>query len=194
MEKIKRIFCGFNLFYLTIYIPIALMTYIPQWYSFNCHLHPNCNFIGYSNALKCIDELTDFFLHMNPLSTDWTTKEKLHLAEVREILDIMALVAILCVILLVITFKRSRISTYALINIVIILSLLLLIPFFKTFWVKIFHPIFFDNNLWRTDYLDRSFYIMPGIFFKYSMIFLITVSSILNACVWLCFKKWKYIS
>lgn len=189
MDKIKNTFFGFSLFYLTLYIPIAFMTYIPQWYIFNCKFHPRCNFIGYSNSLKYIDELTDFFLHKNPLPIDWTPKEKLHLAEVREMLDVLAIVTIICIFLLIITFNRSKISTYALINLVIILSLLLLIPFFRTFWVKIFHPLFFDNNLWKNNYLDRSFYIMPRIFFKHSMIFLITVSSLLNAFTWFFFKK-----
>ncbi len=69
------------MFYLTLYLPIALMSYCPQWYAFNCNLHPRCKFIGYSNALRYIDELTGFFLHRNSLTNDWTSKERLHLVE-----------------------------------------------------------------------------------------------------------------
>ena len=191
MKRIKNTLLGCSLFYLTLYLPIALMTYFPQWYTFNCKLHPRCEVIGYSSALKCIDELIDFFLHKNLLSAEWTVKEKLHLAEVRDILDVLAIIAFSCIILLISFFKRSKMPTYALINIVIILSLLVLLPFFKTFWVKIFHPLFFNNDLWKNNYFDRSFYIMPGVLFKHALIFLIAFASLLNGTIWLSFKRLK---
>ncbi len=191
MKRIKNKLPGFSLFYLSLYIPIVLMTYFPQWYTFNCKLHPRCEVIGYSNALKYIDELISFFLHKSILSGEWTLKEKLHLAEVRDILDVLAIIAFSCIILLIASFKRAKISTCALVNLVIILSLLVLLPFFKTFWVKIFHPLFFDNDLWKNNYLDRSYYIMPGIFFKHSLIFFIAFSSLLNGIIWLFFKRFK---
>lgn len=189
MKKIKNIFSGLCLFYLTLYFPIASMSYCPQWYTLNCKFHKRCNYIGYSNALKYIDELTDFFLHKNSLQTGWTEKEKLHLEEVRTILDILAIVAGLCTALFIFTFNRSKPATFSIINLLIILCLLLLIPFFKTFWINIFHPLLFDNNLWRNNYLDRSYYIMPRIFFKHSMIALIFVSSLLNGSIWFAFRK-----
>lgn len=167
------------------------MTYFPQWYIFNCKLHPRCDYIGYPTALKHIDELTDFFLHKNILPNDWTVKEKLHLAEVRSILDFLSLIALIGIILLIISFNRYKIATFALVNILIILSMLLMVPFFNTFWIKIFHPLLFDNKLWWNNYLDRSFYIMPDSFFKYSIIFMIAFSFVLNLLVWLFFKRYS---
>jgi len=167
------------------------MAYFPQWYILNCKIHKRCNYIGYSNAIKYIDELTGFFLHKNSLQKGWTEKEKLHLEEVRAILDVLAIVAGLCTALFIFTFNRSKMATFSIINLLIVLCLLLLIPFFKTFWIKIFHPLLFDNNLWRNNYLDRSFYIMPRIFFKHSMIFLIFGSSLINGSIWFAFKKNK---
>lgn len=189
VKKVKNILLGGSLFYLTVYLPIVLMTYFTWWYTFNCQFHRRCTIIGYSNALRYIGELTDFFLHKNSLGAGWTAKEKLHLVEVRDILDALALIAVLCIVLLVFTFDRSKISTYALVNLVIVLLISLSLPFFKTFWTEIFHPLLFDNDLWKNNYLDRSFYLMPRIFFKHSMIFLISVLSLLNGIAWISFKK-----
>ena len=191
VRRIKSKIPGISLFYLSLYIPIALMAYFPQWYIFNCKFHHRFNLIGYSNSLKSIDELTVFFLHKNLLSGEWSGKEKVHLGEVRDIFDILAIIAFLCIVLLIVSFDRSKISTCASVNLVIILSLLVLLPFFKTFWANIFHPLVFDNDLWKNNYLDRSYYIMPGIFFKHSLIFLIALSSLLNGILWLSFKGFK---
>lgn len=179
------------MFYLCLYIPIALMAYYPQWYIFNCKLNPRCDFTGYPKVVKNIDELTDFFLHKNNLPGDWTVKEQLHLTEVRGILDFLAIMAVFGIILFIFSFNRFKIATFALINILIILSMLLVIPFFRTFWVKIFHPLLFDNKLWWTNHLDRSFYIMPEGFFKYSIIFMIAFSFVMNLLVWLSFKRYS---
>jgi len=179
------------LLYLSLYLPVALAAYCPQWYIFNCKLHPRCNYIGYPTALKHIHELTGFFLHKNILPGDWTPKEKLHLAEVRGILDTAALIAIMGIILFIFSFNRFKISAFALINLLIILSMLLVIPFFKTFWIKIFHPLLFDNKLWWNNSLDCSFYIMPESFFKNSIIFMIAFSFVLNVSVWMFFKRYS---
>jgi hypothetical protein len=166
------------------------MTYFPQWYTFNCKLHPRCDYIGYPLAQKYIHELTDFFLHKNDLPGNWTIKEKMHLTEVRDILDFLAVTAILCTVILILVFNRSYISKCALVNMIIILSLLLLLPFFKFFWLKIFHPLLFDNNLWKNNYRDCSYYIMPSSFFKHSIIFMVSFAAVLNGILWLYFKKY----
>ncbi|NIO81239.1 MAG: hypothetical protein GTN53_09740 [Candidatus Aminicenantes bacterium] len=189
MNKIKNVFFGLSLFYLTLYIPLAFMTYFPVWYTFNCHLHPNFNIIGLEKANQYIHELTGFFMHKDNLTSGWTYKEKLHLAEVRNLLDIMALIAFFCLILFIVTFNRKKLPGIALFNLIIIFSLLILLPFFNFFWVKIFHPLLFKNNFWRNYPLDRSFYIMPGVFFKHSMIFLISSASIINAIIWSVFRE-----
>ena len=167
------------------------MTYFPQWYIFNCKLHQRCKYIGYPTAVKHIHELTDFFRHKENLPSQWTIKEKLHLAEVRDIFDFLAIMAVIGIILFIISFNRFKIANFALVNILIILSMLLVIPFFRTFWIKIFHPLLFDNKLWWTNHLDRSFHIMPESFFKYSIIFMIAVSFALNVVVWLYFKRYS---
>jgi Protein of unknown function (DUF1461) len=184
MDKTKKIAFNLFLFYLTIYIPIAGMSYLPQWYSFICKLHPRCDFIGQEKAVILIDELTGFFIHQNDLSSEWTYKEKTHLWEVRNILNLLTVMAVIAAIGLILTFNKKHIAKAILINMAIIIALSTLLLFFKFFWTKIFHPLLFDNNLWKNNPFDKSFYIMPGVFFKYSVIAFFLGSLSINVIAW----------
>ncbi|MCP4152606.1 MAG: DUF1461 domain-containing protein [bacterium] len=188
-ERSKNIAFGVSWFYLTLYIPTALMAYLPQWYSLNFKLNSRCNIIGHTVAQQYIAELNRFLIHLSPLPDWWSAKEKLHLGEVRDMLDLLALLSVLCIVGVVTVFSRSKIYAYSLTNLAIILSLLIIIPFFETFWVNVFHPLLFDNDLWRTSFMDRSFYIMPGIFFKHSLILLITLAVTINGFFCFYFRK-----
>ena len=188
MAKIKGILLYISLFYLTVYIPLGLMIYFPQWYELNCNWHNRCKILGYDRSLKAIGELTDFFRHRGKLATRWTMKEKLHLAEVRGMFDKMFFGALVSVALLFWTFDRKRVPRYAFANGLIILSLILILPFFTRFWVEVFHPLLFDNDLWKNNPLDVSWYIMPRQFFKYSTVFLVAVCFLINFALWLVFR------
>ena len=60
----------------------------------------------------------------------------------------------------------------------LLLVCLLIMPFFQYFWMQIFHPLLFNNELWRTDRADISWYLMPREFFM-GVIGFIVVSSLL---------------
>jgi uncharacterized membrane protein len=160
------------------------MCYLPQWYTAICKLHPRCDFIGRENARILIDDLTGFFLHQNELPPIWTQKEKTHLSEVRSILDTLAAIFVVAVFGFVLTFNKKKITKTILVNMAIILALSTLLLFFKFFWVKVFHPLLFSNDFWMNTPYDRSFYIMPGVFFKYSMIAFFIGVFIINAVIW----------
>ena len=93
------------------------------------------------------------------------------------------------VLLLAFTYDRKKIGRFAIINAAIILSLLLVLPFFTTFWRDVFHPLLFKNNLWINNRYDLSFYIMPRQFFKYTVALLVALSVSLNVIIWLLFRK-----
>jgi uncharacterized membrane protein len=114
----------------------------------------------------------------------WTKKEKLHLGEVRDIFDNMFIIAIICVICLILTFDRLRVSRFAIVNASIIVALLVVLPFFTTFWRDVFHPLLFSNKLWMNNRFDLSFYIMPRQFFKYTTVLLIASGVLLNLAIW----------
>jgi hypothetical protein len=184
VSTLKGIILFPTLFYLTIYAPLVFIVYLPYWYKINCNWNERCDMIGYERAEKGFDDLTSFFLHKGELVSFWTKKEKLHLAEVREMFDKMFIFAIICVISLILTFDRGRVSRFAIANSAIILAFLVVLPFFTTFWREVFHPLLFNNQLWMNNRYDLSFYIMPRQFFKYTTVLLVASSVILNLAIW----------
>jgi hypothetical protein len=189
LNRLKSIFLFLSLFYITVYIPLVLIAYPPYWYRINCNWHPRCEKIGYDRAAKGINDLSSFFLHKGELVSFWTQKEKLHLAEVRDIFDKMFFISLLSIVILIVAGDRRLISKFAWINIGIIICFLLVLPFFGTFWRDIFHPLLFDNKLWLNNIFDLSYYLMPRQFFKYSLILLIFMSCFLNLAIWFLFRK-----
>ena len=189
LNRTKGIILFISLFYLTFYIPMSLTFYAPQWMKLNCNWHERCKIIGYDNAYRGIDELASYFRHRGGLESFWTVKEKTHLKEVRGMFDKMLIGGAFALVMLILTYDRRRVPRYALINAAIILSLLLILPFFTTFWRDIFHPLLFKNNLWMNNRYDLSFYIMPRQFFKYTIALLIAISVSVNIILWLALRK-----
>lgn len=189
IDRLKGTILFLSLFYLTFYIPMSLTFYAPLWMKLNCNWHDHCAIIGYENAYNGMEELASFFRHQGELDSFYTEKEKTHLTEVRGIFDRMFIIGVAAVILLALTYDRKRIGRYAIINAAIILSLLLVLPFFTTFWRDVFHPLLFSNNLWMNNRYDLSFYIMPRQFFKYTVALLVVLSVTLNIVVWLLCRK-----
>ncbi|MGB2691080.1 MAG: DUF1461 domain-containing protein [Thermodesulfobacteriota bacterium] len=193
LNRLKAIFLFISLLYLTFYIPMSLTFYMPQWMQFNCGLHNRCEVIGIERSENGILELASFFRHQGELDSFLTKKEKLHLKEVRGIFDKMFLVAVFSLIIIVTTYNRKIVSRYALINAVIIISLLAILPFFGAFWRDVFHPLLFDNDLWQNNKYDLSFYIMPRVFFKYTVGLLIILCFAINIAIWFSFRRKKSI-
>ena len=187
--KLKGIALFISLLYLTFYIPMSLTFYMPQWMKLNCGWHERCDKIGYDSAIRGIDELTAYFRHQGELQHFWTGKEKMHLEEVRGIFDKMLIVGLAAAVLIFLTFDRKRASRFALANAIIILSLLVVLPFFGTFWRDIFHPLIFKNDLWMNNRYDLSFYIMPRRFFMFTVALLIALCFGINAAIWLGLRR-----
>jgi uncharacterized membrane protein len=185
INRIKATFLFLSLLYLTFYIPMTLTFYLPQWMKFNCGLHTRCEVIGNEKAITGINELASYFRHQGELNSFLTQKEKLHLKEVRGIFDKMFFLALISLVMISLTYNRKRVSRYALINSMIIIALLIVLPFFGTFWRDVFHPLLFDNDLWQNNKYDLSFYIMPRQFFKYTVALLIILCFSINIAIWL---------
>lgn len=178
-----------SLLYITFYIPMAFSVYSPVWMEYNCEYHKRCEVVGMEEARKGISELSAYFRHQGTLETFYTDKEKLHLKEVRGIFDKLFLASLGALLLLVLTFDRKRVSRFAVVNALLILSLLAVLPFFGTFWRDIFHPLIFNNDLWMNDQYDLSFYIMPRQFFKYTVGLLTVLCFLINIGIWLGLRK-----
>jgi uncharacterized membrane protein len=189
MERVKKPLFLFSLLYTTVYVPLFLMIYFPNWYLINCRWHPRCELFGKDKTLVAVEELTSFFRHSGELSSMWTRKERLHLSEVRGIFDRLAIIAVVSAFLIALTFDARYVSLFSLINVSVVVSLLIVLPFFNWFWIDVFHPLLFDNELWKNNMRDVSFYIMPRQFFKFSILFIVFISCFINLILWFCFKN-----
>ena len=170
---------------------MALTFYLPAWMDINCEWHGRCQVIGIERAESGINELAAFFRHQGELDSFLTEKEKLHLKEVQGIFDTMFFVGLLSVLAIALTYRRKQVSRFALINAAINICLLVVLPFFGTFWRDIFHPLLFDNDLWQNNRYDLSYYIMPRVFFKYTVGLLILLCFAINIVLWLSLRKKK---
>ena len=182
LRLLRTILLGFCLLYLTIYIPIAGVLYLPFWYEANCQWHNRCHLFGEEKAAHRIDELTGYMRHTGELaSEDWTTKEKWHLAEVRHIFDVLFFTALGAAGGLTLMFNAKTIRRAGIANIGILICLCGILPFFGYFWRDIFHEWLFDNAYWKNNPGDVSYYIMPRVFFKHTMILVLTTAVAINA-------------
>lgn len=192
--RIKRIVFPLLLLFWLFCLPLAFSIYTPYLYQTNCYWNERCERMGEEKTAQSINELTGFFLHhSNELKRPWTIKENLHMREVRAIYDrvfiIFALITLIFIIdLWFIPHAARRYSRYAanslLISTCLAILAIALIPFFSSFWMHIFHPLLFDNELWRTNPRDISWYLMPKAFFLRVIIFICVSTLLLNILLW----------
>jgi integral membrane protein (TIGR01906 family) len=186
MQIVRHIVLFLTLLYTTIYIPLFSVTYFPHWYKLNCQWNDRCQRFGHEESVNCIDELVSFFRHTGELTHErWSHKEKMHMIDVRHIFDRLAFSALLAIPLLILTANRKAVRRLTIFNLIIILSLFAMLPFFRYFWQSIFHAIVFDNAYWRTNPMDVSYFIFPQHFFKHTMIFIISVAAAINGSMFM---------
>jgi hypothetical protein len=189
--KIKSTAFFFALFYLTLYLPVMTVAYSSFWYRINCKFHGRCDIVGKEKAVLGISELTSFFRHgkENLEEPFWTVKEKSHLSEVKGMFDVLSLICVPAFVLFFLCYDEKRMKQFSLVNIALVISLLLLIlPFFKFFWGRIFHPLLFTNKNWLNTPLDFSYYIMPRVFFRNTVVYLVFAAVLINLAVYLGLK------
>jgi len=169
-------------------LPLALVVYTPWGYEVNCYWNERCARLGYSVSARSMIEISEFFRHQHVLSTPWTRKEQLHMQEVRVMYDrTFILFALITVLFALEILRQKSLSTFrqhARRSLILVVSLLVIIallsPFFNYFWLHIFHPLLFNNDLWRTNPQDISWYLMPKQFFLRASIFIALTALLLN--------------
>ena len=145
---------------------------------------------GEEKSKRHINELVNFLRHTSTLvHPDWTSKEKHHLSQVRIIFDMLHAGAVMAACALVLAYDPRRLKKIALINAVILLSTSAVIPFFKYFWRRVIHEILFNNENWINYPSDVSYYITPRIFFLHTLILIISVSVLINLCLFMLLRE-----
>ncbi len=198
----KLVFTPLLLFWLFC-LPLAFVIYSPVLYQANCHWNERCELLGEEAVSQRVTEITQLFLHQSDaLPAPWTEKETRHLVEVRDIYDGVFLVFALVTLVFVVDYLlveggRHTYAKYARNALFISLGLLAVVlvvaPVFNSFWINIFHPLLFDNELWRTDTKDVSWYLMPKAFFLRAIVFICVSTVVLNVLVWRWFKSWTWL-
>lgn len=186
MNRLKPLILFLSLMYLTVYLPVMTVVYSSFWYKMNCGFHGRCELVGEEKATQGIAELVSYFRHSHNelLSSFWTVKEKKHLKDVRGMIDIMTILCVPFLLMFVFSFDGVRVRRFSLVNTAMVCSLLLVLPFFKYFWRHVFHPLLFSNRNWLNTPHDFSYYILPRVFFQYTVIFIVITTILVNLTIY----------
>lgn len=164
-------------------LPLIFST---SWYRFNCHFHERCGNLDPPGVESRVHNMGQFFLHREPLAADWDPRGAAHLDDVRALYGQLALAAAVAVCLLAVLLLRHPGSLAGFARGALLLLLLgtLILPVFGVFWEKVFHPLLFDNDLWRTHPGEVLWSLTPRVFFRNSAAMLLTLSASLCALLW----------
>ncbi|RCU49609.1 DUF1461 domain-containing protein [Corallincola luteus] len=191
VSRLRTIVLALSLFYATFYPALASVIYTPTSYQTACHFHGRCLARGVEWLDQRIDELVEYWRHDRyRLPRNWTIKERQHLKEVRAMYDQLVWGLPIALILLLAFANQKQMLAAARFNTLFVVSLLLLIPVFNPFWKEVFHPLLFDNLMWKNNRADTSWYFMPKTFFRVSTIYIICATTFVNLIIW----QWLRIS
>lgn len=183
------------------FIPLATVIYTPWTYQVNCYWNLRCEQLGLSEVDNSSLELASFFRHQLAAlpSPPWSSKEIQHLTEVRGMYDqifwLFIIITAIFALDLLLNKRPQAYQSYAKMSrhimLGLLLAMLLISPFFKFFWMEIFHPFVFNNQLWLTNQLDISWYLMPRNYFLWVIFFLFSSTLLLNQLLifWLAKNK-----
>lgn len=164
-----------------LWLPIAAATWLPGWHAASCDWHSRCDEYGPDAAQQRIGELRSFMQYRDALPPmAWSDKEMAHLTEVRAMLAGFTLFALLggLVFAHADAATRGRVARWAMLTAA---ACVIVLPFFGSFWREVFHPLLFDNTLWKNNQDDTSWWIMPRIYFQYTTALVIGVATLVCA-------------
>ncbi len=170
----------------TLALALLPLIFSTSWYSYNCNFHDRCNNLGSNGVEQRSHNMGRYFLHLEPLAASWDARGSAHLEEVREIYKVLAVVALIAVFVLSIMLVQdpSRLGPAGKGALFVLLATTIIIPLFGPFWDKVFHPLLFDNDLWRTRPGEVLWNLTPRVFFRNSAVALIASSVLLNLLAW----------
>jgi len=189
--KLTQMLFFISFIYLTLLIPILITIYSSSWYEYNYNKQEITSTININLTINATSNLISFFKFRTNLNDLWNEKEKIHIREVREIYLKIIIIGVIFLILFSILFNTKTLLYYSKINIYIILSLFILIPFFTIIFSGIFHTMLFDNTYWIIDQNDISYYLFPNSFFKNSFLLILIISLLENTFIYILLKKNK---
>ncbi len=188
----KNVILFTSLLFLTLYIPLSYTIYSDSWYKINYNQQDTYLKLGENTTLNATDNLINFFLHNEELNELWNQKEITHMTDVRSIYNVLFIIFILSIISITFLFNKKLIKKYSKINLIIISSLIIIIPFFSLFWNYIFHPLLFNNDFWMMTSNDISYYLfdIENYRFMFNSVLLVIITGIiLNLIIYIKLRK-----
>lgn len=170
----------------TLALALLPLIFSTGWYRYNCDFHQRCNNLGTQGVEQRAANMGSFFLHLEPLAASWDPRGRAHLEDVREIYKVLAVVALGATALLSFMLWQdpSRLGPAGRGALLAMLATTIIIPLFGPFWEEVFHPLLFNNDLWRTRPGEVLWNLTPRVFFRNSAIALIGTSALLNLLAW----------
>ena len=158
-----------------------------SWFEFNCRFHDRCANLNPVGVEERVRNMGQFFLHREALAADWDPRGAAHLADVRalyEKLAVLAAASFVCLVYLLATRPKVLGAIAKGATLLLIICVVGVLPVFGLFWEHVFHPLLFDNDLWRTRPGEILWSLSPRVFFKNSAIALLGSSSALCGALW----------
>lgn len=183
---------GLLLLFVPAALAVASLAYTGAWsFQLNCAWHDSCAGVHPDFVRLHGENLSAFYRHQGLLTGAWTEKEVGHLTEVRGMLDGMLVALLLMVPMLIGLWQWQRVRRAASINLLLIAAALLTLPFFGAFWSQVFHPLLFDNLLWKNTPMDASWYVMPRVYFRSATAYTLLWLLLINAAALLLSRRQK---
>ncbi|MEM7293132.1 MAG: DUF1461 domain-containing protein [Pseudomonadota bacterium] len=186
-EFLRSLFFALQVLIVSLALPLAATVLTPSWYLQNCEWHGRCAEITGDTAEQHIGNLRDYFLQRDDLRGFWSDKERRHLAEVRVIYQHITLVSALALVAvaLCLYWQPNWVRKATVVAFVILVVLALGgLSAFGFFWRDVLHPLLFDNRDWLTNPRDMTWYITPRVFFRNSMIVIVSGAALIMGLVY----------
>lgn len=170
----------------TLALVLLPLIFSSSWYRYNCDYHARCDNLGTAGVETRASNMGRYFLHLEPLAASWDPRGRAHLQEVREIYKVLAVVALVAVAALLVLLWNdpTTLGPAGKSALLVILATFVVIPLFGPFWERVFHPLLFNNELWRTLPGEVLWNLTPRIFFRNSAVVLIGGCAVLNLLAW----------
>lgn len=188
--KMSKVLFFISIIYLSLFVPLMIVVYSASWYDYNYKTQEITKQIITTNKDNATNNLIGFFSYKNSLNDLWNQKEKTHMNDVRTIYLYLEIFAMICLILFLFTFDKTLIVKYSKYNLIVILALLVVLPFFAIFWNTIFHQTLFNNDFWLMNQNDISYYLFPIKFFRNSFLFIVFFAEFENVLLYFISKKY----
>ena len=172
VHSLKNLFLSVNSIYVLLYLPFSVVVYSPYWYLINTKQYSPSR---HGVVKEAIQNITDYFMHFGKLHSHiWSSKEILHLQEIRGIYDALFVMLCIALVICLVFVRKSTLQAVTSIRalycygLFIAITTTLIVTSFKPIW-SFLHKVSFNNNYYIYTKHDMSAVLFPHAFFQNSI-------------------------